>query len=121
MRSTLKPISFLSLHTVSFFEFIDTSTGINQFLLAGKERVATAADIHFQHVAFFGRPCFECGTASADNCNFMIFRMYIRFHVFHLAKKCFSISDAHSLYIFFHRSSTVFALIYEKYLQKSLK
>jgi hypothetical protein len=114
MRSTLKPDSFLSLHTVSFLEFIDTSAGINQFLLARKERVATAANIHFHNVALFGRSRFEGGTASADNRDFMIFRMYIGFHVSHLAKKCFPVSDAFPLYRFFLQPSTVFARIYEK-------
>ena len=97
MSSTLKPVSFLFLHAVSFLEFIDTSAGINQFLLARKERVATAANIHFQNVSLFGGTRFKGGTAGADNRYFVIFRVYIGFHVFHLAKKCFPLSDAFQL------------------------
>ena len=80
MSSTLKPVSSFSLHTVSFLEFIDTSAGINQFLLARKEGVATAANIHFKNVSLFRGSRLECGTAGADNRYFVIFRMNIGFH-----------------------------------------
>ena len=38
------------LKTISLFELIDTSTGINQLLLAREERMAIAANIHFHNV-----------------------------------------------------------------------
>ena len=81
---TLNP-RFNQLHTVSFLELIDTSTGINQLLLARKERMAVAADIHFQYVAFFRRTRFEGSAARASNRYFVIFGVYISFHYFHLA------------------------------------
>ncbi len=81
---TLKPTLLFLLHTVSFLEFIDTTTGINQLLLARKERMAIAANIYFQNVAFFRRTRLERRTASADYRYFVIFRMDISFHFFHL-------------------------------------
>lgn len=59
MKRHLKARFVSSLHSVSFLELIDTSTGINQFLFASKERMAIAANIHFQNVAVFRRSRFE--------------------------------------------------------------
>ena len=83
------------LKTISLFELIDTSTGINQLLLAREERMAIAANIHFHNVAFFRRARFESSSTSASYSYFVIFGMYISFHYFHLAVRffflCFSI------------------------------
>jgi hypothetical protein len=38
---------FPNLDIISFLKFIYTTTGIDKFLLAGKEGVALIADIHF--------------------------------------------------------------------------
>ena len=46
--------------------------------------MAVAADIHFHNVAFFRRTRLERSTAGADYSYFVIFGMYISFHVFHL-------------------------------------
>ena len=73
------------LKTISLFELIDTSTGINQLLLAREERMAIAANIYFQHFAFFRRAGFESSSTSASYSYFVIFGMNIRFHYFHLA------------------------------------
>ena len=73
------------LKTISLFELIDTSTGINQLLLAREERVAIAANIYFQNVAFFRRARFKGSPTSASNSYFVIFRMDISFHYIHLA------------------------------------
>ena len=86
---TLKPTLLFLLHTVSFFEFIDTTTGINQLLLARKERMAIAANIYFKNVAFFGRARFESSSTSASYGYFVIFGMDISFHYFHLAVRFF--------------------------------
>ena len=100
------------LKTISLFELIDTSTGINQLLLAREERMAIAANIHFHYVAFFRRTRFESSSTSASYSYFVIFGMYISFHYFHLAVRFFSY--AFQLYPFFCYSSTVFAVIYKK-------
>lgn len=97
MKSHLKACFVSSLHAVSFLKLIDTSTGINQFLLASKERVAITADIHFQNVALFRGTRFKACSARADNRHFMIFGMYVSFHSYHLAVGILSISDAFSL------------------------
>ena len=104
--------SVYQLKTISLFELIDTSTGINQLLLAREERMAVAANIHFQHFALFRRAGFESSSTSASYGYFVIFGMYISFHYFHLAVRFFPY--ALQLYPFFYSSSTVFALIYKK-------
>ena len=81
----LKALWVLPLHTVSLFELIDTSTGINQLLLAREERMAITANVHFHYVAFFGRAGLESSSTSASHSYFVIFGMYFSFHFFHLA------------------------------------
>ena len=73
--------ALLLLHTVSLLELIDTTTGINQLLLARKERVAVAANIHFQHFAIFRRAGLKRCATSASNRYFMIIGMNFRFHL----------------------------------------
>ncbi len=73
------------LKTISLFELIDTSTGINQLLLAREERMAIAANIYLQNVAFFRRTRLKRSSTSASYSYFVIFGMNIRFHYFHLA------------------------------------
>ena len=73
------------LKTISLFELIDTSTGINQLLLAREEGMAVAANIYLQNVAFFRRTSFERSSTSASYSYFVIFGMNISFHYFHLA------------------------------------
>ena len=78
----LKALPDFSLHTVSLLEFIDTSTGINLLLLARKEGVAIAANIHFQHFTIFRRTGFESSTTCASHSYFVIFGMYFSLHIF---------------------------------------
>ena len=86
----LKPMVY-QLKTISLFELIDTSTGINQLLLAREEGMAVAANIYLQNVAFFRRTSFERSSTSASNSYFVIFGMNISFHYFHLAVNFLSI------------------------------
>ena len=79
------------LKTISLFELIDTSTGINQLLLAREERMAIAANIYFENVAFFRRARLESSSTSASYSYFVIFGMDISFHYFHLAVRFFSL------------------------------
>lgn len=88
MKRHLKARFVSSLHSVSFLELIDTSTGIHQLLFAREERMAIAANIHFQNVPVFRRSRLERGSASTDYCYFVIFGMYISFHSYHLAVSC---------------------------------
>ena len=104
--------SVYQLKTISLFELIDTSTGINQLLLASEERMAVAANIYFENFTIFRRAGFESSSTSASHSYFVIFGMYISFHYFHLAVRFFSY--AFQLYPFFCYSSTVFAVIYKK-------
>ena len=81
--------SVYQLKTISLFELIDTSTGINQLLLAREEGVAVAANIYFQYFTIFGRAGLEGSTASASYRYFVIFGMNVRFHYVHLAVRNF--------------------------------
>ena len=77
--------SVYQLKTISLFELIDTSTGINQLLLAREERMAVAANIYLHDVAFFRRTGLERSSTSASYSYFVIFGMNISLHYFHLA------------------------------------
>ena len=87
------------LKTISLFELIDTSTGINQLLLAREEGMTVAANIYFQGFALFRRAGFEGSSTSASYGYFVIFGMYISFHYFHLAVRFFFYAP--QLYRFF--------------------
>jgi hypothetical protein len=65
------------LNSVSFFEFIDASAGIDKLLPSGEEGMAFAADIHFQNLNVLRRTCFEGLAASANDGNFVILRMNV--------------------------------------------
>ena len=68
------------LNSVSFLEFIDASAGIDELLSSRKERMAFAANIHFQNLYVFGRARFERFATSAYHGYFVIIRMNIRLH-----------------------------------------
>jgi hypothetical protein len=70
------------LKSVSLLELVNASAGINQLLLARKERVTVAANIYFESFAIFRRTRFEGSTARASYRNFVIVRMDFRFHLF---------------------------------------
>ena len=67
--------------TVFLFETIHTSAGIDQLLLACKERMALGANVHFH--LFFNRTCYEGFPASTFHNTLSVIRMYIRFHRTH--------------------------------------
>ena len=77
--------SVYQLKTISLFELIDTSTGINQLLLAREERMAIAANIYFHNVAVFRRTGLKSSSTSASYSYFVIFGMNICFHCIYLA------------------------------------
>ena len=108
------------LKTISLFELIDTSTGINQLLLAREEGMAVAANIYLQNVAFFRRTGFERSSTSASNSYFVIFGMNISFHYFHLAVS-FSFNMLSNYNAFFSTRQLFLTRNYKKYLQISRK
>src|SRR6266704_2785256 len=61
-------------------EALDAAGGVDQFLLAGEERVATGADFHAKHVALNGRPSLESVAAGAVHCHGVIIRVNPGFH-----------------------------------------
>jgi hypothetical protein len=69
---------------IALVEAIDASGGVDQLLLAGKERVASGADFDVQ-VALFGRARLERLAASAGNCDIDVFWMNSWFHFFRLS------------------------------------
>ena len=110
----LKPDRFPPLHTVALFELIDTSTGINQLLLAREERMAIAANIYFENFAFFRRTGFERSSTSASHSYFVIFGMYISLHNF---TSLFFFVMLHNYTAFFYPRQLFLPRIYKKYLQ----
>jgi len=65
---------------IALVEAIDASRGIDQLLLAGKERVASGTNFDVQ-VTFLGGASFERLATRASNGNFVIFGMNSWFHV----------------------------------------
>ena len=107
--------SVYQLKTISLFELIDTSTGINQLLLASEERMAVAANIYFENFTFFRCAGLESSSTSASNGYFVIFRMDISFHYFHLAVSFFRMLINYNA--FFYPRQLFLTGIYKKYLQ----
>ena len=70
------------LQTKSLVETINTSTGVNQLLLAGIERVALGAD--FNTDLLLGGAGGEGVAASATDGGLLVLRMDAFFHVVHL-------------------------------------
>ena len=113
-HNALKPKVYL-LKTISLFELIDTSTGINQLLLAREERMAIAANIYFHNVAVFRRTGLKSSSTSASYSYFVIFGMDISFHYFHLAVSFFRMLINYNA--FFYPRQLFLTGIYKKYLQ----
>ena len=70
---------FRGLLSVPPVETIDAARGIDQLLLAGKERMAGRTNFHVQ-IVFARGTCLKGLAAGAGNCDFLIFRMNSRFH-----------------------------------------
>ena len=71
---------------IALVEAIDASCGVDQLLLAGKERVASGADFNVQ-VALLGRARRERLAASAGNCDIDVFWMNSWFHLITLYRR----------------------------------
>ena len=71
-----------SLQIESLVETVNTSTGVNQLLLAGIERVALGAD--FNTDLLLGGAGGEGVAASATDGGLLVLRMDAFFHVVHL-------------------------------------
>ena len=65
---------------VAFIKAIDASRRVDQFLLAGKKRVAGGTDFDVQ-VAFLGGARFEGLAARATHGDFNVFWVYSWFHL----------------------------------------
>ncbi len=61
-------------------EALDAAGGVNEFLLAGEERVAIRADFNAQHVAFDGRARLERMAAGAVHRDRVIIGVNTGFH-----------------------------------------
>ena len=68
------------LLAVTLIKSIHASGGVNQFLFAGKKRVASGTDFHVQ-IALLGRTRLEGLAAGARNSDFRVFRVNSRFHL----------------------------------------
>ena len=74
-------VKFL-LQTEALVETINTSTGVNQLLLAGIERVALGAN--FNTDILLGRASGKSVTAGATDSGLLVVRMDAFFHLVHL-------------------------------------
>ena len=68
------------LETVFLVEFINTTAGIYEFLLAGIKRVALGADLNGD--VLLGGACLNDGTASTFNSGLLVVGMYSFLHFF---------------------------------------
>jgi hypothetical protein len=66
-------------HAIFLAEFLDTASGIHDFLLAGVERVALGAYLDMQILAD-GRTCLERVATAARDGDFLIIRMDFGLH-----------------------------------------
>ena len=82
VRAVLTARTQFLLQTKSLVETINTSTGVNQLLLAGIERVALGAD--FNTDLLLGGAGGEGVAASATDGGLLVLRMDAFFHVVHL-------------------------------------
>jgi hypothetical protein len=64
---------------VFFLEFFNPASGINQFLLTGKKGMAGRTYFHLHLLV--DRTQFNCIATGAFRRDFMVFWMYIRFHI----------------------------------------
>ena len=83
MRCRDSTTHFLSLFgsVKAFVELFDSTAGINELLLAGKERMALGADIDGNNVGLLGSARFKGIAARTDNCRFSVLGMDGFFHV----------------------------------------
>ena len=71
------------LFAIAFVEAIDSSSGVDQFLLTCEERMTGGADFHVD-VGFLSRSCLKRLAASASHGNFGIFGVNSWFHLLSL-------------------------------------
>ena len=110
-------VGFVQLNTVAFLELIDASARINEFLLAGKERMALGADIDFDNVYVLGGSGFKRRTASTLQLDYLVVRMNVLLHII-TSVVCYIVCPmpfSIILYLilisqlFFNRFSTIFS------------
>ena len=71
---------------VALVEAVDASGGIDQLLLAGKERVASGTNFDVQ-VTFLGRASLESLAARTGDCNINVFWVNSWFHLITLYRR----------------------------------
>ena len=74
-------VGFIRLNTVAFLELIDAPARINEFLLAGKERMALGADVDLDNVNVLSGAGFERRTASTLHLYYLVVRMNVLLHI----------------------------------------
>jgi hypothetical protein len=65
---------------ITFVKAVNATSRVNQFLFAGEKRVTFRADFDAQ--IFAGRTGFKAVAAGARNIDFVVIRVYLRFHYF---------------------------------------
>jgi hypothetical protein len=61
-------------------EFVDTTTSVNDFLLASVERVAFATHVYVEFAFTHSRSSYKLVATAAGNCDWNVIRMNFWFH-----------------------------------------
>lgn len=69
------------LHAVAAAEFVDTTTGVQNFLLTGVKGMTSGTDIDTQSIRPERRTRLETVTTAASHGDFFVLRMNVGFHV----------------------------------------
>ena len=80
MRTSKSSAIFLLVETISLFEFVHASAGVDKFLLAGEVWMALGADFNSKFLHVLRRAGLESVSTCADDCNVMVLWMDTFFH-----------------------------------------
>ena len=69
------------VHAIALLELVYSSTCANLLLFSRIERMTLAANFNFNNVSFYCRSTYEFISARASNCDIMIIRLNIIFHL----------------------------------------
>jgi hypothetical protein len=90
-----KFVAFWGLYIVYFFELVNPSTDVNNFLFAREEWVTFVANVNFDCIPMNSGTCFESVSTSTSHCHFMIIWMSFCFHFSHLLIKFLTLKEYH--------------------------
>lgn len=107
-------------HTETFFESVNTTAGINEFLTTSVERMAFGANLYVD--VFFGGTGFPNSAASAGNGGGFVIRMKTFFHLCHLFLYRAYITSPFftSVLISYHNRTRIATIFFGKFIPNSI-